>query len=178
MSEKIKPNLTFEIDTSQKLFNKLMEEYSDFDKSHLNPRFAMNAAIDSWHLTDWTYQEFYKDDIRFQNSEKTDKKGKTRFIPGILLYQQFIIKQCPELEYMRLITNGTKHCILRDSNRKEKTVLKKGDFSSDFCRKDFDVSRFIIQIDKNEELDFEKTLLITIAYWKEFLTTNNKTKQS
>lgn len=172
MSEKLNPNLTFEIDTSKKLFNKLMEEYNDFDKSHLSPRFAMNSAVDSWHLTDWTYQEFFKNDERFQDTEKIDKKGKTRFISGILQYQHFLTKKCPELEYMRLITNGTKHCILRDSSRKEKTIIKKGDFSSDFSRKDFNVSRFIIEIDKNKELDFEKTLLKTIDFWKEFLESN------
>ena len=55
MSEKINPNLTFEIDSSKKLFNKLLEEYADFDKDHLNPRFAMNCVTNSWHLTDWTY---------------------------------------------------------------------------------------------------------------------------
>lgn len=169
MTEKLKPNLTFEIDTSEKLFSKLMEEYSDFDKSHLSPRFAMNSAVDSWHLTDWTYQEFYKNDERFQDVEKVDKKGKTRYITGIILYQQYLTKKCPELEYMRLITNGTKHCILKDTSRKEKTVLKKGDFSSDFSRKDFNVSRFIIKINENEELDFEKTLLITIEFWKNFI---------
>jgi len=129
----------------------------------------MNSAVDSWHLTDWTFQEFYKNDERFQDIEKVNKKGKTKFISGIGIYQHFLIKKCPELEYMRLITNGTKHCILRDSNRKEKTVLKQGDFSSDFCRKDYHVSRFIIEIDKQKELDFEETLLKTIEFWKSFL---------
>ena len=51
-SKKIKPSLTFEIDSSLKLLHKLFEEYADFDKDHLNPRFAMNCATDSWHLTD------------------------------------------------------------------------------------------------------------------------------
>ncbi|WP_204347110.1 hypothetical protein [Psychroserpens algicola] len=169
MSEKINPNLTFEIDSSKKLFNKLLEEYADFDKDHLNPRFAMNCATDSWHLTDWTYHEFHKSDLRFQDSESIDKNGTKKFISGILKYQQYVSKQCSELEFMRLISNGTKHCILRDKNRKEKTKLKTGDFShKDYCRHDYDVNRFVIEID-TVNIDFETTLLKTIEYWRNIL---------
>jgi hypothetical protein len=165
----INPTLTFEIRDSKDLFNKLLEEYQDFDKQHLNPRFAMNCAITSWHLTDWTYLEYYKNDDRFQDSESIDKNGDKKFISGLIKYQQFIIKQCPELEYMRLITNGIKHCVLNDKSRKEKTVIHQGDFSTDFSRHDFDVTRFIIQTDLNKSIDFENTLLKTIEYWEKVI---------
>ena len=93
----------------------------------------MNCAINSWHLTDWTFQEFFINDIRFQDKVSVDKKGNKNFVQGIILYQQYLTKLFPELEYMRLFTNGTKHCILKDKNRKEKTITKVGDFcSSDF----------------------------------------------
>ena len=170
----INPSLTFEIRNSKDFFNKLLEEYNDFDKQHLNPRFAMNCAITSWHLTDWTYLEYYQDDSRFQDSESNDKNGNIKFISGLLKYQQFIIKQCPDLEYMRLITNGIKHCVLNDKTRKEKTVIHKGDFSTDFSRHDFDVTRFVIKIGLNENIDFEKTLLKTIDFWKLHISGNVK----
>ncbi|MCF6142505.1 hypothetical protein L1S34_14510 [Flavobacterium sp. K77] len=169
MEKDFKPTLTFEISTSNDLFNKLLEEYSDFDKQHLNPRFAMNSAINSWHLTDWTYQEFFINDERFQNSESINKKGELKFISGLLKYQQYLTKLCPELEYMRLITNGTKHCILSDKSRREKTVTHIGDYSSDYSRHDYNVTRFIIQLDENTKIDFEKTLLSTIDFWKKYL---------
>lgn len=73
MSETNKPKLSFEISNSSELFNMLLEEYTDFDKQHLNPRFAMNCAITSWHLTDWTYHELYSKDIRFRSSKKQIK---------------------------------------------------------------------------------------------------------
>lgn len=164
-----KPNLTFNISNSQDLFNKLLEEYSDFDKQYLNARFAINCVITSWHLTDWTFQEFFKDDPRFKDEIKIDKKGIKKEISGITRYQQYIVKECPELEYMRLITNGVKHCILKDNTRKEKTLLHKGGFSSDYSRKDFDVTRYVIQINKKKAIDFEVTLLKTIEYWRELL---------
>lgn len=171
---KINPTLTFEIRNSKDLYNKLLEEYQDFDKQHLNPRFAMNCAITSWHLTDWTYIEYFKDDGRFQDSKSLHKNGESIFIPELLKYQQFIIKLCPELEYMRLITNGVKHCVLNDKSRKEKTVIHKGDFSTDFSRHDFDVTRFVIEIGLNEKIDFEKTLLKTIDFWKLHIDENDK----
>jgi hypothetical protein len=176
MIEKIRPNLTFEINNSKDFFDKLVEEYSDFDKQHLNPRYAMNCAITSWHLTDWTYHEYFKDDLRFQDSEKIDKNGCVLKISGLLKYQQYIISQCPEMEYMRLITNGIKHCILKDQSRKEKTIIQPGDFSSDFSRHDFNVNRFIIELDDDKKIDFEKTLVTTINFWKDLLQTKEKKK--
>lgn len=167
--DKFKPTLTFEIKNSKGLFEKLLEEYADFDKKHMNPRFAMNCAINSWHLSDWTFQEFFKNDERFQDSEKEEKNRIVK-ISGLLKYQQYLNKLCPELEYMRLITNGIKHCILNDKNRTEKTKIHIGDFDdNDFCRHDWDVTRFIIEINDKEEIDFEETLLTTIEFWRNFI---------
>jgi hypothetical protein len=170
----INPLMTFEIKTSKDLLKKLLEEYLDFDKQHLNPRFAINCAITAWHLTDWTYYEYYYKDKRFQDTELIDKKGCKKKIPGILKYQQFAKKNCPELELMRLITNGIKHCILNDNTRKEKTIVKEGDFSTEFSRHDFNVTRFEIEINKNKKIDFEKTLITVINYWKELLDSFEK----
>lgn len=175
MSDDFNPKLTFEFSNSKSLLENLLEEYSDFDKYPLKSRFAMNCAINSWHLTDWTFQEFYKSDERFQDKESIDKKGKINFISGIMLYQQHISKLCPELEYMRLITNGTKHCILKDKNRTESTVIQKGSYSSHYSRHHYNVTRFIIKIDEKNSIDFERTLLKTIEFWKNFLNNSKQT---
>lgn len=91
-----------------------------------------------------------------------------KFISGVLKFQQYLSKQCPALEYMRLITNGIKHCVLNDKSRKEKTTIYQGDYSTDYSRHDYDVTRFVIEIDNNK-IDFEKVLLETIQFWKLFL---------
>lgn len=104
MSENFKPTISFAIENSKGFFEKLHSEYDDFDKEHLNPRFAINAAITSWHLSDWTYQEFFKTDSRFQDSRENGKN-----ISGLSKHQEFLKEICPELEYMRTITNGSKH---------------------------------------------------------------------
>jgi hypothetical protein len=183
---KNKNNLTFEINNSTDLFNKLIDEYNDFDKQHLNPRFALNCAITTWHLSDWSFNEFFKNDPRFQDSEINDKKGCVKKISGLLKYQNHIKKECQDLEYMRLITNGIKHCVLNDKSRKESSKIKQGDYSTEYSRHDYDVSRFIIELDSKNEIDFEKALLSTINYWKKILkvelkqqhTTINKAKRA
>ncbi|MCW2120598.1 hypothetical protein [Flavobacterium sp. 7A] len=162
MNNNFLPSNSFEIANSKGFLKKLSDEYGDFDKAHLNPRFAINCAITSWHLTDWTYEEFYKKDERFQDS----KEGK-KTVSGISKYQEFLKESCPELEYMRMITNGSKHCKV---NQKHRTIVSTGDFSSgDFSRHDFAVPRFVITNENSEEIDFEKLLLVTIDFWKKFL---------
>jgi hypothetical protein len=161
------PKLTFEFKNSKSLYNNLIEEFEDFKKEPTKSRFAMNCVINSWHLTDWTYQEFFKADPNYQDSISIDKKGVNIIITGILKYQQKVIKDCKEFEYMRLITNGTKHCILNDKSRSERTNLHKGIFSKQFSRQ-FNVSRFIIAVEENKSIDFQDTLVKTINYWKIF----------
>lgn len=163
MIENFNPNNSFEIKNSKDFFEKLRDEYNDFDRAHLNPRHAINCAITSWHLTDWTYQEFFKSDSKFQDSKEGKKK-----ISGLSKYQEHIKTQCSELEYMRMITNGSKHCKI---NKEDQTVVSSGDFSPyDYDRNDYNVPRFIIINEVNsEELDFESLLLKTIDFWKIFL---------
>ena len=162
MNDNFFPSNTFEIENSKGFFQKLRDEFSDFDKAHLNPRFAINCAITSWHLTDWIYQEFFKKDLRFQDSKENGK-----YISGLVKFQEFLKISCPELEYMRMITNGSKHCKI---NQKHKTITSSGDFSPyDFCRHDFSVPRFVIINENEEEIDFEKLLVATIKYWENLL---------
>ena len=165
MENTFKPKFSFEIENSKGFFEKLENEYSDFDKEHLNPRHAINCAINSWHLTDWTYQEFYNEDERFKDSKVNGK-----FHSGLVKYQEYLKETCPELEYMRIIANGIKHCKINTKDKKERTAITNGDFSPyDYSRHDFLVPRFIIILENNKEIDFEKTLITTIDFWRDFI---------
>jgi hypothetical protein len=170
------PKLSFQFDTSKKMFDNLLEEYEDFYKNPLSSRFAMNCAIVSWHLTDWTFHEYFKNYERFQDAVKMDKKKKEYTVSGLTFYVQEISKQCPDIEYMRLITNGVKHCILKDQNTKESTKLREGDFCSlDFDFRDFAVQRYVIETKsgaKMEELDYQTILENVISFWTSFFKGN------
>ena len=168
MKDDFSPNLTFEITDSKLFLQKLLEEYNDFDKEYLNPRYALNCALNSWHLTDWTYQEFFKDDSRFQDSTEKTESGSFK-ITGLTKYQNLLIEICEELKYMRLISNGAKHCVL---NKKvtQKTGTKIGDYmNGDFNRFDYDTTRFVIENENGEKIGFERALLKTIEFWKSFI---------
>ena len=167
----MKARFSFGIISSREFYNKLIEEYNEFDSNYISARHAINCSITSWHLTDWTYNEFFKADPDYQTKEKTkEKNGKVyvKVIPGVLIYQNELVKKCPELKYMRLIANGSKHCLLRNTEIKEKTVIYKGDYNNDYSRHDYDVDRFQIDTDGGK-IDFEKTLMKTIEFWNDYL---------
>lgn len=174
MTDDNKPRLTFQISNSEEFFNKLLQEYADFDKQHLNPRHAINCSITSWHLTDWTFHEYNSSNPEFQDSEKIDSKGCIKKISGLLKYQQHLLKECPELVFMKLIANGSKHCILKDKSITKETKIREGDFSTDFSRHDFQVPRFEIKISDSEAIDFEKTFLVTLGFWGKLITNHKK----
>jgi hypothetical protein len=157
------PKFSFGIVSSRQFLEKLEQEYSDFDKDHISARHAINCALTSWHLSDWTYSEYFSTDPAFQDSIEPRKSG-------ILKYQEYLIQNCEELKYMRLIANGSKHCILRNATIKNKTVQYVGSMSyEDFNREDFDVDRFEMILEDGRKIDFEDSLLKTITFWKAYL---------
>lgn len=164
MGTNMRPSNTFEIEDSRGFFQKLQDEFSDFDKDHLNPRHAINCALTSWHLTDWTYQEFYKDDPRFQDEWKEDKKVTS----GLIKYQKYLKeKKCRELEYMRQIANGSKHCKV---DQKHRTAVSEGHYAPQhYSRHHYSVAKFILISEDGNEIDFETVLCETISFWEDFL---------
>lgn len=167
------PKLSFGIVSSKDFFLKLEAEYKDFDENAISARHAINCALTSWHMTDWTFHEYFSELPEYEDKEKLIDKGEYKIIKkitGLTIYQDSLIKKCNELKYMRLIANGSKHCVLRNSEIKEKTVLHPGDFSfDDFNRHDFDVDRFQIHDEKDNIIDFEDALLKTISFWRVYL---------
>jgi hypothetical protein len=174
------PLFSFGIVSSKGFFEKLEEEFRDFDNNHVSARYAINCALTSWHLIDWTYSEYFKDDARFQDTEKTKTKQGREYlfiVSGLTKYQGYVIKLCKELTYMRLIANGSKHCMLRNTEIKEKTVLYQGDFShQEFYRHEFDVDKFEIMLNDGATIDFENALVKTIEFWREYIRSCENSK--
>ena len=167
------PRLSFGIVSSRGFFEKLLTEYQFFDRDHVSPIHAINCALTSWHMTDWTFNEFVSPQGLFNDIEKEKMKDGRVFvfnISALRQYQDFVIKECPELRYMSLIANGSKHCVLRNSTVVGKTVKYDGDFAyQDFSRHDFDVDRLEIENSDGTKSDFEQLLLKTIEYWRQKL---------
>jgi len=165
----MKTKLSFQITSSVDLLNKLLQEYENFDKQHLNPRHAINCAITSWHLTDWTYHEFYSEHSAYQDEVRIKKNGQEFQLSGLKKYQNWIIKECDELKCMRFIANGSKHCVLNDESLKFETATTVGQYSTAYSRHDYEVPKFIIKINQHNSIDFEKAFLATRDFWINFL---------
>src|SRR4051812_25256127 len=86
---------SFEIKTSAHMLKKLIEDYDEFDKNPLSSCFAINCAMTSWHLVDWTLIEF------------ESKHGFPR--KKIKEYRKWLYKKCQSLSFMADVANGSKH---------------------------------------------------------------------
>lgn len=148
-------NLSFDIKTTADFLKKLIEDYNEFLVDRTSSRVALNCAMTAWHLSEWTYNEF-------------NQQLATQFTT-LSLYQQSIKKQCPSLQIMHDLANGTKHYRLTKHVLVVKeTTFHKGDFSSDFSR-DFDISSLDIELKDGTKIYFEDEIETTISFWIQYL---------
>lgn len=147
--------LSFEIKTSIDFFNKLQEDYIEFSNDKTSSRVALNCAMTSWHLTEWIYNEF-------------NTQLKLSF-PTLPTFQSFIKVQCPSLQIMHDIANGTKHYKLTQHKPVIKeTSIHQGAFSSEFSR-EFDITTLNIELNNGTELYFEDEIERSINFWRQYL---------
>ncbi len=61
---------------------------------------AFNCAVTAWHVTDWLWQDI-PSELRNKRQWKDCKK-----------FQDYVRKDCPELNLCHQIANGSKHCLV------------------------------------------------------------------
>lgn len=150
--------LSFDIKTTEDFLKKLLADYKEFCIDKTSSRLALNCAMTSWHLTDWTYNEF---------NLEVSKQFKT-----LGSFQKDIKDKCPSLQIMQDLANGTKHYLLtRHTPIVKHTNLHRGDFSSDFGR-DFDISTLAIELKDGTKFFFEDEIETSINFWIEYLKSN------
>lgn len=147
--------LSFDIKSSKDFFQKLVEDHEEFKLSSTSSRIALNCAMTAWHLTEWVYYEYHEN-------------LSTKF-PLLKDFQNMMKKQCPSLQIMHDLANGTKHFKLnRHRTSIESTELHLGDFSSDFSR-DFDISSLVIILNDGRKIYFEDEINTCLNYWVKYL---------
>lgn len=148
-------DLSFNIKTSKDFFKKLEEDYLEFYSDKTSSRVALNCAMTSWHLTEWIYNEY--------NSLLVSD------FATLATFQNNIKRQCPSLQIMHDIANGTKHYLLtRHRPIIRDTTLHQGGFSSGFSR-DFNISTLDIELYDGTKIYFEDEIKTTIIFWKQYL---------
>lgn len=141
---------SFDINTAEDFFKKLLEDYQDFVDENTSARVAINCAMTAWHLVDWIAAEKGISDRDF-----------TKF-------KEDLIAQCPSLQAMQDISNGSKHCnITKYTPRIINTKKHIGDFSNDF-NNDFDITRLMIVTKDGSNMTFEDEIQNVIQFWRNY----------
>ncbi len=151
-------DLSFDIKTTEDFFKKLIDDSNDFLKDKTSSRIALNCAMTAWHLTEWSFNEFRS-------------QLPSRFT-SLNMWQKELKGQCPSLQIMHDLANGTKHYLLtRHIPVIKETKLHKGVFSSAFSR-GFDISTLDIELNDGTKIYFEDELESVITFWKNHLKIN------
>lgn len=147
---------SFEITNARQFYNKLIEEYEAFRADPLSSRIAINSAMTAWHLSEWLYEEY-------QSILHTKYPNRDSYLLNLRT------TLCPDLDVMRGIANGSKHCKPpSNAQRVQDTAFHGGAFSREFSR-DFDVSYLTVTLDDGSVIAFEDALSRVIAFWKAYL---------
>jgi hypothetical protein len=147
-------DLSFNIKISIDFFNKLLEDYNEFLSDEISSRIALNCAMTAWHLTDWIYNEFNN---MFHNQ-----------FPTLPLFQQDIKRQCPSLQIMHDLANGSKHYLLtRHQPIVKETNLHEGPFSREFSR-EFDTTTLEMELNDGTKIYFEDEIEKVINFWRQY----------
>jgi hypothetical protein len=137
--------------TAKEKFDDLLKEFDEFIKDETNTSKATNIATNSWHLIDWIFEE---------NKDEYNNIGEIR---------ENLYPKCDSLKIMHDIANGSKHNnVSRPKAKIKKTELHRGDYSSDYSRKDYNISKLIIELETGETLDFYIEIKKVINFWKEY----------
>lgn len=143
-------DLSFEIKNANDFLNKLLEDYAEYKKEPLSSRLAINCAMSAWHIIDWIYWEYHTND------------------GSLSKFQLKMKNECPSLQTMQDITNGTKHSKLtRHVPTIIDTSLQKGAFSSGFSR-GFNISILTLEKEDRSIIYFEDEIAKVVSFWQDY----------
>lgn len=144
-------NFSFEINKSHDFYMKLLEEHNDFKKNRTSSRFAINCAMNAWHLIDWVYYEY--ETINFKD---------------LKLFQSYCKNNCSSFQIMHDITNGAKHFKLdRHKSSVSDSYLHEGEFDDSFDSS-FNVSSLVLKDIDGQTIYFETEIRNVIEYWENY----------
>jgi hypothetical protein len=144
---------SFEIQTAAELFSAMEDQFRDYLADGLSSRKAVMSAMLCWHIADWVYAESAALQSKF---------------PKLVDFHRHITSQCPSLQVMQDVTNGTKHRDLRTRRAGiVRTEPRHGAFSPEFSR-DFDRAELTIHLDDGSSTAFDIEFRKALNYWRQF----------
>ena len=157
-----KVQLSFAIATPHDFLSKLEEEKASLDSELTSSRHAINAAFTAWHLIEWVWGLSVK-----KNQEVQRKIGEPS--KDLKAFRSFVLNECPELEIMKCICEGSKH-LGTESKAVRRTDVHGGAFDSG-CSKGFDISRLQVEKFRGTWVYFDHELEKVLKFWRGFFAT-------
>jgi hypothetical protein len=145
---------SFDIKNSKDFFKKLKEDYEEFSTNEVSSRIALNCAMTAWHLSEWIYNEYLE--------------TKCAEFARLNDFHNFIKTECPSLQIMQDLSNGTKHSKITMYNPEiQNTEKYEGtfDYTFDFS---FDRSSLDIELSNGTKTEFSFEIEKCIDYYKTF----------
>ncbi len=146
-------DLSFDIKTPYDFFEKLKEEFSDLEQNPLSSRYAINCAMNAWHLVDWVYWNYFKLEY-----------------PRVGVFRDNVRSQCFSLEIMQDVSNGSKHyeITMYEPPTKNAVIDLGSNIPFDMNQNLGDAYLKVVSKD-GKEYDFIEEVKKCIDFWEEFL---------
>lgn len=129
------------------------DQFRDYLADGLSSRKAVTSAMLCWHVADWVYAESQQ--LQTTYSE-------------LWQFHRDITGQCPALQVMQDITNGTKHRDLRTPRAGIiRTQPTAGAFSPEFSRP-FDRAELTIHLADGTDTAFDIEFQKALNFWRDF----------
>ena len=134
-------------------FKNAAEKFKD---DELNEDLARDCACKAWHLCDHV-------------SRALDSNSP---FASLRRLQDHVIRNCPELSYLKDICNASKHGeSTSPKTRIEKAHLHRGAFNRGFSGA-FDISRLEIELPSNQKVFFRDVVDRAVKFWSKFSDDN------
>lgn len=146
---------SFDTRTSEDKFKELLKQYENFKKDDTSTAKAEELSTNSWHLTDWIFEEFKN----------------IHLISGLGDFRETLYPECPSLKNMHDIANGSKHSkVSRPKASIKETRKHFGPYSSEFSR-EFDQTTLEIELENGTILYFIDEIEKVIFFWRTYFKT-------
>ncbi|MDO1447412.1 hypothetical protein Q0590_14180 [Rhodocytophaga aerolata] len=142
--------------SSRDLYQKLLQDYADFNNDPLSAYKALDCAAVAWHLTDWVFHEYEK--LAF---------------PNVGSMREEFYKSCDDLKTMHDLATGLKHfTISNPKSNMSGSHLHQGGFSRAFSF-GFNVSRLEIQYSDKASEPIDLLLERVVNFWSDYFSDKN-----
>jgi hypothetical protein len=151
----------FYIKNSRDFYEKLLQEFDDFQQDQLSARHAINCAITAHHMHEWVWGDWLKTDHAvWKKLGIRDKDSFVAWLEGV----------CPGFNTVQDIANGSKHF---DRTAMQKTRATGAFDSAAFDHDAFDTARLEVQMDDGRggstHILAEVLFNNLIIFWRDFL---------